>query len=184
MIQFRRITLATAICAVAWQVQAQTPMAPVNDPPNPYETVDNYFKLPEGRTWGSTSAVDIDKDGKSIWVGERCGTNSCATTPDVDSILHFDAKGNLIGSFGKGMLIFPHGIHVDRQGNIWITDGQDNAPRPPAGQGAPRDRPARTRRRRRVTRFSSSAPKGNCSCRSASPVAQRARPNVAGSRMT
>jgi DNA-binding beta-propeller fold protein YncE len=27
------------------------------------------------------------------------------------------------------MIIFPHGIHVDRKGNIWITDGQDNAPR-------------------------------------------------------
>ena len=56
---------------------AQTAMAPVNDAPNPYTTVENQFKLPEGRTWGSTSAVEIDKDGKSIWVGERCGANSC-----------------------------------------------------------------------------------------------------------
>jgi sugar lactone lactonase YvrE len=34
------------------------------------------------------------------------------------------------------MLIFPHGIHVDRDGNVWITDGQDNAPRPARGVGA------------------------------------------------
>jgi sugar lactone lactonase YvrE len=31
------------------------------------------------------------------------------------------------------MLIFPHGIHVDRDGNVWVTDGQDNAPRPARG---------------------------------------------------
>jgi streptogramin lyase len=145
MTQFGRtkVTVAAAICALSWQVQAQTqtPMAPVNDAPNPYETIDNYFKLPEGRTWGSTSAVDVDKDGKSIWVAERCGANSCVNAPDVDPILHFDASGKLIKSFGKGLIIFPHGIHVDRQGNIWVTDGQDNAPRPAAVPGAPRETP-------------------------------------------
>jgi DNA-binding beta-propeller fold protein YncE len=121
--------IVCAIGVIGSQVCAQTPMEPVNDAPNPYKTLENYFKLPEGRTWGSTSAVDIDKDGKTIWVGERCGSNSCANSPDVDPILHFDKNGKLIGSFGKGMIIFPHGIHVDRKGNIWITDGQDNAPR-------------------------------------------------------
>ena len=35
------------------------------------------------------------------------------------------------------MLIFPHGIHVDRDGNVWVTDGQDDAPQPtPAVPGA------------------------------------------------
>ncbi len=142
MTQSGRITLAAAICAVGWQVQAQTPMAPVNDVHNPYETIDNHFKLPAGRTWGSTSAVDIAKDGKSIWVAERCGQNSCANSPDVDPVLLFDEKGNLVRSFGKGLLMFPHGIHVDRDGNVWVTDGQDNAPRPPpAAEGAPRPAP-------------------------------------------
>jgi Streptogramin lyase len=42
--------------------------------------------------------------------------------------LKFDANGAVVTSFGAGMLIFPHGIHVDGDGNIWITDGQDNAP--------------------------------------------------------
>jgi hypothetical protein len=140
-----KIMLAGAICAIGCQVQAQSPVAPVNDAPNPYETVENYFKMPAGRTWGSTSAVDIDKDGKTIWVGERCGANSCANSPDVDPILHFDEKGNLLNSFGKGMIMFPHGIHVDRDGNIWITDGQDNAPRTaPAAGGAGGAAPAAT----------------------------------------
>src|SRR5687768_10526576 len=49
----------------------------VNDLPNPYNTIEGWAKMPEGRTWGSTSAVDIDRDGKSIWVAERCQVNSC-----------------------------------------------------------------------------------------------------------
>ena len=95
----------------------------VNDPPNPYTTHQGHFKLPDGRTWGSTSAVDIDIDGTSIWVGERCGTNSCAGS-DLDSVLKFDADGNVVTSFGAGMFLFPHGIHVDSEGNVWITDAQ------------------------------------------------------------
>jgi len=113
---------------------------PTNDAPNPYNTVKDNFKLPEGRTWGSTSAVDIDKDGKSIWVAERCGQNSCldratGKMSDAPSVLKFDSSGKLVKSFGAGMLIFPHGIHVDRDGNIWVTDGQDNAPVPQRGAG-------------------------------------------------
>src|SRR5260370_14704526 len=94
-----------------------------NSQPNPYRTVENWAKLPEGRPWGSTSAVDIDRDGKSIWVAERCGANSCAGKTDP-SILKFDSSGKLVKSFGSGMFIFPHGICVHKDGNVWITDGQ------------------------------------------------------------
>src|SRR3982074_2424583 len=116
------------------------PQAPTNDLPNPYQTVANYFTLPQGRTWGSTSAVEIDKDGKSIWVAERCGANSCLdrATGQMSSqptVLKFDPSGKLVKSFGAGLLIFPHGIFVDRDGNVWVTDGQDNAPLPARGAG-------------------------------------------------
>jgi sugar lactone lactonase YvrE len=94
-----------------------------NSQPNPYRTVENWAKLPESRTWGSTSAVEIDRDGRSVWVAERCGANSCAGKTD-DPVLHFDASGKLLKSFGSGMLLFPHGMAVDDDGNVWVTDGQ------------------------------------------------------------
>jgi DNA-binding beta-propeller fold protein YncE len=94
---------------------------PVNDLPNPYQTIEGWAKMPEGRTWGSTSAVSIDKDGRSIWVFERCGQDSCADS-DLDPILKFDETGKLVKSFGKGMFIFPHGIEVDPDGNVWVVD--------------------------------------------------------------
>jgi sugar lactone lactonase YvrE len=97
--------------------------APPNSQPNPFRTVENWFKLPAGRMWGSTSAVDIDRDGTSIWVAERCGANSCAGKMDPP-ILKFDQSGTLVKSFGGGMFVFPHGIAVDKDGNVWVTDGQ------------------------------------------------------------
>ena len=134
--------LATIVAAVGlWRADAttQSDVKPTNDLPNVYQSIENYFKLPEGRTWGSTSAVEIDKDGKSIWVAERCGANSCLDENNqiksIPTILKFDASGKLVKSFGEGMLIFPHGIYVDREGNVWVTDGQDNAPRPARGAG-------------------------------------------------
>lgn len=132
----------TAAATVALAQSAAT--TPVNDAPNPYTTIENHFKLPEGRTWGSTSAVDIDPDGKSIWVGERCGANSCwdaakQQMSPLPVILKFDESGKLVRSFGTGIAVFPHGIHVDREGNVWLTDGNDNLPR--RAPGAPADAP-------------------------------------------
>jgi sugar lactone lactonase YvrE len=97
-----------------------------NSQPNPYNTIAHWAKLPDGRTMGSTSAVDIDRDGKSIWVAERCGVNSCVGKDSIAPILKLDQSGNVLKSFGEGMFVFPHGICIDKAGNIWITDGQGN----------------------------------------------------------
>jgi sugar lactone lactonase YvrE len=126
------LVAAMIVLATAATAHAQSDIKPTNDLPNPYRTIEGWAKLAEGRTWGSTSAVDIDKDGISIWVAERCQANSCLNS-NLDPILKFDSTGKLLRSFGAGMLIFPHGIHVDRDGNIWVTDGQNNRPRRAAG---------------------------------------------------
>ena len=133
------------------QAPAQAPASgawmsatPTNDLPNPYNTIEGWAKLPEGRTWGSTSAVDIDKDGRSIWVAERCQVNSCwdrakGEMSPLQTVFKFDQSGKLVTSFGQGMFVFPHGIHVDRDGNIWVTDGQSNLPA--RAPGSPADAP-------------------------------------------
>jgi len=112
-----------AIGIVAAAISACAASNEPNSQPNPYRTIEHWGTLPEGRTWGSTAAVEIDRDGKSVWVAERCGANSCADKPDVDPVLKFDQSGKLVKSFGKGMFIFPHGIFVDKDDNVWVTDG-------------------------------------------------------------
>src|SRR5690348_2087684 len=81
--------------AVCWENLYAQGDTPTNDAPNPYKTIEGWAKLPDGRKWGSTSAVDIDRDGKSVWVAERCGQNSCLdrTTGEIMNIapiLKFD----------------------------------------------------------------------------------------------
>jgi streptogramin lyase len=85
--------------------------------------VEGWAKMPEGRTWGATSAVDVAPDGRSIWVAERCGANTCAGSP-LPAILLFDESGRLQKSFAAGVFVFPHGIHVDRGANVWVTDAR------------------------------------------------------------
>ena len=98
---------------------------------HPWRAVEGWAKMPEGREWGSTSAVYPGSNG-TIWVGERCGQNSCVGSKD-NPILQFDRDGNLINSFGAGLIDWPHGIYVDSDNNIWVTDaacpGCSSAPR-------------------------------------------------------
>jgi len=117
--------LASALAAQ--QPQGQQ-VEPNNSAPNPYRTVEGWAKLPAGRTWGSLSAVEVDPDGSSIWVAERCGQNSCAGST-LDPIMKFDSTGALVRSFGAGLLYSPHGIFVDRRGNVWVTDCACTGPR-------------------------------------------------------
>ena len=88
-----------------------------------YKTVADHFKMPDGRKVGSTAGITIDRDGTSVWVFERCGGQDCVGS-SVAPILKFDASGTVVKSFGAGMFIRPHGIHIDREGNIWVTDGE------------------------------------------------------------
>jgi DNA-binding beta-propeller fold protein YncE len=57
-------------------------------------------------------------------VGERCGENICTGHDVLDSVLLFDPTGNVIRSFGKGMIVWPHGMFVDRDNNVWIADAR------------------------------------------------------------
>ena len=98
-------------------------MKPINGLPNPYETVRNFGTLPNGRKWGSVSAINVDADGKHIWAGDRCGGNSCAGS-DVDPIVKLDPDGKVVKSFGAGLVLWPHGMFVDKQGNVWVVDGR------------------------------------------------------------
>src|SRR6476469_8590000 len=113
------VALATILASSASGGQAAP--TPVNDAPNPYKAVEGWAKLPGGRAWGSTSAVAIAPDGKGVWVAERCGENNCVGSP-LPSVYLFDATGAVAKSFGAGLILSPHGIDVDRDGNVWVTD--------------------------------------------------------------
>ena len=111
-----RISIASFSLLLAANVAGQTP-------PNPYRVASESFgQLPDGRDYGATSAVYPGPDGMTIWVAERCGENSCVGKPDLTTIFQFDLEGKLLKQFGAGHFAWPHGMHVDRGGNVWVTD--------------------------------------------------------------
>ncbi len=120
-----RFSLAAGV--VAFAVSGGWASAQVNEEVNggrePYSLNQSFFKLPEGRTIGSTAGIALDRDGRSIWTFDRCGDQLCVGS-DLAPIQKFDASGNLVRSFGAGMFIRPHGIHIDFDGNVWVTDGE------------------------------------------------------------
>src|ERR1700693_1778212 len=125
MSHLNRIIFAFGIASVVAAGISGGPVYAQADPnsaPNPYRTVENWAKLPEGRTWGQVISADIDRDGKSIWVVERCGGTSCAKS-DLAPVLQFDSSGNLVKSFGAGMIVRLHGLFKDKNNNVWVTDG-------------------------------------------------------------
>jgi L-ascorbate metabolism protein UlaG (beta-lactamase superfamily)/pimeloyl-ACP methyl ester carboxylesterase/sugar lactone lactonase YvrE len=124
-----------SIVVLTWlaiPAHAQPSYAPPNDVPAPYLPGTSWGELPDGRRWGATAGVDIAPDG-SIWAYDRCGgnQNGCVGSK-LTAILHFDPSGKLSHHFGADLFNFPHGFHVDRDGNVWVTDHGTN---PPNGRG-------------------------------------------------
>jgi DNA-binding beta-propeller fold protein YncE len=125
---------ATAPATVAGNAATGNPITGEGLPnPAPMVTA-NWGKLPEGRKWGSSAGIEIDPTDGNIWAYERCGAGalqgdeiSCDSNP-VDPIFKFDRNtGAVLANFGKGLMMTPHGIHVDREGNVWVTDFAANA---------------------------------------------------------
>ncbi len=96
-----------------------------NHAPNPYRTVEGVWApLPDGREWGSTSLVEVSPDGETIWAVDRCGENTCVGHDDLDVVFQFDKDGKILRRWGAGMFVWPHGIDVDDDGNVWIADAR------------------------------------------------------------
>lgn len=102
--------------------------------PNPTPNVTkNWGTLPAGRTWGTTAGIEIDPKDGHVWAYERCGAGTAGGGPvdcdnnPVDPIFKFDrTTGAILANFGKGIMVTPHGIHVDKDGNVWIADFAGN----------------------------------------------------------
>ena len=78
--------------------------------------------------------MNVDIDGRHVWAGDRCGANACAGS-NVDPIVKLDPYGNTVMSFGAGQILWPHGMDVDAQGNVWIADAR--GPNAQESEGSP-----------------------------------------------
>ena len=123
--QYVRFVVAVGVLTVG--LSGGVASAQINEEVNagraPYSLNQSFFTMAEGRTIGSTAGIALDRDGRSIWTFDRCGDQLCVGS-DLAPIQKFDADGNLVQSFGAGMFLRPHGIHIDVEGNVWVTDAE------------------------------------------------------------
>jgi DNA-binding beta-propeller fold protein YncE len=94
---------------------------------SPFRLVENWAQLPAGFAWGELADADLDAQG-TLWVLHRPPTpgGSAATagskTGGETPVLMFDRSHKLVKSFGTGLFLQPHGLHIDPEGNVWVTD--------------------------------------------------------------
>ena len=109
------IRLAAAACACAASLAIASSALNAQIANNPYKVNYNWDKL-EGRKIGVASGIRLDPDGQHLWILDRCGANGCAEST-LDPIIQVDMDGKFVRSFGKGIMNFPHGFFIDREGN-------------------------------------------------------------------
>lgn len=80
------------------------------DPVN-FEAAPNGLTLLEGLTLGPCSAVDIDSQGR-LYLFHR----------GPQPILCFDRDGKFVRSWGDDLIRKAHGLRIDKEDNVWVTD--------------------------------------------------------------
>src|SRR5262245_63083020 len=102
-----RLMLGVAVAATmalsAGRAHAEDP----NAAPNPYRAEENWAKLPEGRAWGQAIGVDVDRDGNSVWVFDRCGAKTCEGS-NIAPIKKLAASDKLVTRLGAGVINRTH----------------------------------------------------------------------------
>ncbi len=76
-----------------------------------FEPDTQFVKLPEGLKLGSCSAVSVNSRGEMFLFhrGRR-------------PIIVLDAEGNYLRSWGDSEISVAHGLRIDRDDNVWVTD--------------------------------------------------------------
>jgi peptidylamidoglycolate lyase len=118
------LLLASAGCNSA----APKPPPESQAAPAGYHVVHGWPQLPEGRDLGEVSGVGVDADGK-VFVFHR----NDRSWPDSDrlsldpitapAVTVFDGRtGKILAEWGADTFAMPHGLTVDAEGNVWLTD--------------------------------------------------------------
>ena len=115
------IVAVVAVPAARLDAQAADP----NAAPNPYRMDENWAKLPDGREDGRDDRRR-DRPRRQEHLGVRPLRRATAATSSNARADHEVRcrPATWSTSFGAGMFVFPHGLYVDRDGNVWVTDGR------------------------------------------------------------
>lgn len=120
---FILLSIIIVVFVITWGYKKYSPPASGET----YQLVSNWAQYPEGISVGQVSGVGVDSNGdvfvfhraERIWEGEEL-TLDLIQSP---TIFVLDSEtGNLINAFGANLFAMPHGLTIDKNDNIWLTD--------------------------------------------------------------
>ena len=118
----RRMALG-ALCVL---LPACVASAPERNVAASYQVVHGWPQLPDGRVLGQATGVDLDSRG-NVFVFHRAG-RMWSEDPALPLIAEptvevFDGgSGRHLRSWGANLFAMPHGLTIDHQDNLWVTD--------------------------------------------------------------
>src|SRR5437773_3941294 len=90
-----------------------------------YGEAKDWPKLPANVQLGEVAGVDVDRNGH-VMVFHRPGRGFEPTATELltePAVVEIDAAtGKMIASWGANMFLVPHGITIDGENNVWLTD--------------------------------------------------------------
>ena len=91
-----------------------------------YELVNEWPQLSSGYRLGQPTGIGIDNN-EHIFVFHRASRRWTTPFPDSliaeNTILELESEtGKILNSWGANYFIMPHGLAVDKDNNIWVTD--------------------------------------------------------------
>ena len=118
----------TAIFFIACKDPGQSYTKNNNHLNSSYQFIKDWPELPVGFKLGNPTGISIDTN-QNIFIFHRADRvwPLVGDMPDnyisAKTILQLDRKnGRIINSWGDNMFIMPHGLTVDSNNNVWVTD--------------------------------------------------------------
>ncbi|MCP5557822.1 MAG: 6-bladed beta-propeller [Verrucomicrobiaceae bacterium] len=110
-------TLTALLFILVWQTQAAEPQ---------HQVVADWPTVPKEQVLGLCAGVGVDSHNR-VFVFHRCGrlwshpfptdTISKPTVSVIDG-----ETGKLLNTWGANLFIMPHGLTIDHEDNVWLTD--------------------------------------------------------------
>jgi DNA-binding beta-propeller fold protein YncE len=94
-----------------------------------FESVPDFFQLPEGVNFGEVSAIAVNSQGH-VFVFHRSNPSGGGPAYGMHAaqLFEFDASGRYQREIGRGLYAwsFAHGVRIDSRDNIWTVDKGSN----------------------------------------------------------
>ena len=125
----RYLFIGTLILAIAFGLIWIIAKYRASPPPTgeAYQLVQNWPRLPNGLVLGQVAGLDVDSNGnvyvfhraERFWGGEEIKLEFIASP----TVLVLESEtGEVIDQWGAETFVMPHGLTIDHEDNIWLTD--------------------------------------------------------------